>query len=362
MDSLAQNGSSHEQVKNILLDNRVVTFEFDLLDKNEHSIGTVTASGSIDCDTSAQIVRGARFTIKESKDINYIDERLRPKMKVRHGDKWFVFPLGVYLLSSPSIQGRIGAYTKDTEAYDKSAILAEDKFTERTLFQAGTGYVDNVISILNSAGITNVNITPNTSELSTELEFEIGTSKLEAINKLLKSINYNYLYFDNNGTARSSPYILPLLRNVDETYQTDEKSIILPGSEKSQDLFNCPNVFVRYLENPDAGGTLISKVVNDNPSDKLSTVSRGRNIVDIESVSDIADQATLDQYVLRVMAEKQVYETISFETALMPHHGYMDCLGINIDSLNFRAKCIETSWSMELKVGGKMRHTCRKVV
>ena len=361
MDNISQNGLSHEQVKNILLGNRVVAFEFDLLDKNEHSLGTVTASGTIDCDTSAQIARSAVFKIKESKDINYVDERLRPKMKVRYGDKWLTFPLGIYLLSSPSIQGKIGAYTKDAEAYDKSVILKEDKFTERTLFQPGTGYVDNIVLILNSAGITNVNITPNTSELTVPIEFEIGTSKLEAINKLLKSINYNYLYFDNNGTARSTPYILPMLRNVDENYQTDKKSIILLDSEKSQDLFNCPNVFVRYLENPDTG-TLISKVINDNPSDKLSTVSRGRSIVDIESVSDIADQATLDQYVLRVMAEKQVYETISFKTALMPHHGYMDCLGINIESLNFNAKCIETGWSMDLKVGGTMQHTCRKVV
>lgn len=361
MDNLAQNGLSHEQVKNILLGNRVVAFEYDLLDKNEHSLGTVTASGNIDFDSSAQITRAANFTIKESKDINYVDERLRPKMKVKYANKWLVFPLGIYLLSSPSIQGRIGAYTKSVESYDKSVILSEDKFTERTLLQAGTGYVDNVILILNSAGITNVNITPSASELTVPLEFEIGTSKLEAINMLLKSINYNYLYFDNYGTARSNPYTLPLLRNVDETYQTDKYSIILNDSEKSQDLFNCPNVFVRYLENPDTG-TLISKVVNDNPSDRLSTVSRGRNIVDIESVSDIADQATLDQYVLRVMAEKQVYETLTFSTALIPHHGYMDCLGININSLNFSAKCIETAWSMDLSLGGTMRHVCRKVV
>ena len=107
---------------------------------------------------------------------------------------------------------------------------------------------------------------------------------------------------------------------------------------------------------------MISSITNDNPNSKLSTVSRGRVITDIESVRDIADKSSLDAYVQRIMAEKKVYQKLIFETLNMPMHETNDCLYVDVNSLGAYGKFIETAWEMNLTIGGKMRHVCRKAV
>ena len=88
----------------------------------------------------------------------------------------------------------------------------------------------------------------------------------------------------------------------------------------------CTNKFVRYVENPETD-YLISTFTNDSASNKLSTVNRGRTITDIESISDIADQVTLDEYVKKIANEKsQVYGGMRLTTMLMPHHTFFGLL------------------------------------
>ncbi len=127
-------------------------------------------------------------------------------------------------------------------------------------------------------------------------------------------------------------------------------------------MYNVPNIFVRYTDDPD-GEELRSEYVNDSVGSKISTVNRGRNVVDIESVDDIADQETLDALVRRIAIEKsQTYDTITIPTGLMPHHEYRDCIFVNETTLGVGNKYIEYAWEMELSVGGTMTHTLKRVV
>ena len=142
---------------------------------------------------------------------------------------------------------------------------------------------------------------------------------------------------------------------------TDENSIVFGGAEEELDIYNAPNKIVRYLENADRD-VLISTVINDDPLSKLSTVSRGRTIVDIEPVSDIADLPTLNAYTQRVAAEKKIYQRIIFESAAMPNHESLDCLYIINRDLDINGKFIETAWSLDMRLGGRMKHTCRRAV
>lgn len=361
MRNLSQSGYSHDTVMKMLKGNRKIRFRNELTDKNGIYLGDVTASGTISCDSRADIGRAASLTINEIKDINYIDERIKCFMEASTPRGWLKYPLGVFLISSPNRQNNGYRTMRDVECYDQSVILQEDKFTSRYYIPEGTIYTDVVTTIINGSGIINTRITSSDKTLSTDIEFEIGTSKLDAVNKLLSAINYNRLWFDADGNACSEPYVLPAIRTVEETYETNEESIIRPGVTESLDIFNCPNVIVRYVENPDVG-ELKSTYINDNPESVLSTVNRGRNIVDIESVSDIADQATLNSYVQRVAVEKSVYGTLTFNTATMPHHDILNCLMINNKDIGINEKYIELAWELPIEVGGQMKHVCRKVV
>jgi hypothetical protein len=342
-----------------------VKFEYELLDSNDKKIGTLDdVECSISFSAYADIKRSASFLINEknSKDINFLSERIKPYFNLRMKNDWIRWGAGIFLLSSPSRTEQSGGIYRDIEAYDKSLILLEDKVTDRYRIAAGTVYTDEIRSLVVSAGITKISIEDSTLALSVDKEYEIGTSKLSIINDLLGSINYYSVFFDENGFCCCRKYKNPSDRVAEFEYTTNDRSITLYGSSETMDAFSVPNKFVRYVENPEAD-YLISTFINDSASNKLSTVSRGRVITDIEAVNDISDQATLDTYVKRIANERsQVYGGMELTTMLMPHHTFLDCLHIRNKNLGVSEKFIETFWSMDLRVDGVMKHTCRKVV
>lgn len=275
--------------------------------------------------------------------------------------QWIEFPLGIFLLSSPTRKDSNNNVYRDVEAYDGTLILRDDKFATRYTVKAGMNYRQAVIDILASAGITKHNIEHTDKALPVDMEFAPGTEKLEAINALLQAINYTPLYVDVYGYFTSMPYRSPSIRAAEYTYRDDELSIVYPGMEEELDLFNVPNKRVVVCSN--AEQSLMSSYTNSNPNSPTSTVNRGRTIVDYREVTDIADQQSLDAYVQRIAFEaSQVYGKLTFETALNPLHDYMDVLEIEYSPLGIKGKYVETGWTMPLKAGARMRHEVRKVV
>lgn len=363
MYSLAQGGYTHAQVKKMLTEHRKIAFDFALLNGTDKFIKTLrSASGSISFCAGSEIMGTGSFTVSEKEVSGYdlVDYRISPYFKIESPVGWLSYPLGIYIMTSP--RRRDGSSAElSIDCYDKSIILKEDKLADRLYIPAGSNYVREVQKVIASAGIKKVSIEGSSLTLKNDLEFEIGTDKLSVVNDLLYAINYNPIHFDRNGTAVSERYIEPSVRKAEEEYLTDRYSIIKSGAQQTRDLYNIPNVIIRYTNTPDADD-LRSEYINDSVDSILSTVRRGRRVVDIESVDDIADQNTLDAYTKRVAIEKsQINDTVTLPTALMPHHSYKDCLFVRHDNLGIGAKFIENSWSMDLEVGGTMQHQIKRV-
>jgi hypothetical protein len=301
--------------------------------------------------------------VPETTEINYLSDRIQPFMEVKMPDgNWIEFPLGVFILSTPTRHDEVNGVYREIEAYDGLVILDEDKFTARYNVPAGTKYTKAVEDILRSAGITKFNIAEKNDTLSADIEFKIGTSKLEAVNQLLASINYTPIWVDANGYFTAYQYVSPTERAEDYVYADDELSVIYNGMEEELDLYGTPNIWVVTQSNPEKT-PLVSTKINDNPESPTSTVNIGRNIVDFRQVDDISDQATLDAYVERIAFESsQVFGKLRFSTALMPFHEYADVFRVKYDALKIDYKFTETAWKMELKAGGKMEHEVRRVV
>lgn len=371
MLDLAVNGYTAEQVIDCLHGRTgsrgKVTFRYDLLSKEDVKLGELQAQpGRVAMNSLAEIKRTAVFQIteQEGKDIDWLNDRIRPVFCLTMPDGGIAeWPLGVFILSSPIRKDENKQVKRSIEAYDSSLILKEDKFTDRYTIAAGTKYTEAIIDILNAAGIWKINIIDHPGTLATDREFEIGTTKLYAINELLAAINYTSLWVDENGYFVAQPYVLPSSRDPEYEYRTDDLSIIHPGAEEELDLFAVPNKFVRYVSNPDRAVILRSEYTNDLSTSPISTINRGRTIVDIDSVEDIYDQATLDEYVKRIAYNaSQVYGKFEFTTALMPHHSYYNCLFVEYDPLGISHKYMESSWTMDLHANGVMRHSCRRVI
>lgn len=362
MYDLAQGGYTSDEVARLLRQSRTVTYGFDILDKEERTIGSAHSS---DCkifnNTEASIQRSASLTLVESGDIDFISDRIRPYMTLHTEKGKLVYPLGLFLMSSPVRTPSGGSIRRSVECYDKTQILEDDKFDSRYVVQKQTAYTAAVAGIIATAGITQTNIEHSLFETEQDIEFPIGTTKLSAINTLLEAINYYPVYADSFGRITVKPYKLPSERTADVTYDTGQTSIVASGAQEDMDMFNVPNKIVRYLENAERE-YLIASIQDDNPQSKLSTVSRGRTIVDVASVSDVPNQSALDTMVTKILAERQIYQTLNFETLNMPNHEYADCIYIDNREINVNGKFIETAWEMDLSVGGRMRHTCRKAV
>lgn len=366
MFSLTMESYSNDKVLDLLMKSRTIKFEYMLFDNGDQFLGTLSkCAGSISQDSGSDIAGTGNFTIKENElmDINTADERLVPVFcLLAPSGEWLKYELGRYVLSSPVRSSKGNAVYRDVEAYDQTIILTEDKADSRVLVKAGQPYTNAVLAILSQTGILRTRVEQSALQIPVDLEFEVGTPKLTIINYLLKAINFTPLYFDAKGYACSRPYIEPVQREIDRSYVSDTLSVMLSGAEQSMDIFGIPNKFIRYLSSPERG-ELISVYTNTDTTSVLSVPNRGRVITDIEKVDDIADQATLDAFTRRAAAERmQAYETIKFQSAVMPGHEYQDCIAVINSELGISDKYVETAWQMELAASGKMVHTMRKAV
>lgn len=406
MEALARNGYSEQEVKDMLhgkYGSRVVKFRYDLLDRNERKKGELerVRSGEVSMKAFNTIKRTAKFTLEEEyvdvrtyytwKDvggqkwndlgekqfrelwsideesqlkIDWLNDRIQPFVlfQMRDGG-WIEFPLGIFLLSSPTKKDEFGEIVREVEAYDGLIILDQDKFTERTFFPAGMLYEEAVKEIIKSAGITKINIQiPDKAVLPNDKEYSVGDTKLSAINDLLTAVNNTPLWVDASGYFRSSPYERPDRRASGYTYSDQELSIIVEGVEEELDLFDVANSWVVTVSNPE-GEPMTARRENTNPESPTSIPARGRRIVDFRQVDDIASRTALESYVERIASEaSQVYGKVRFSTPIMPMHEYYDVYELQYGPLGINDKFSETSWTIKLEAGAEMTHEVRKVV
>lgn len=344
---------------------RQIKFTYELLNRDNIPIGELEViNGSVSLNSLAQIKRTARFTVKENhlKDVDYLNDRIRPVITI-DGDK---HPMGIYLIPSPSRSKTESGIIREIEAYDTTQILLEDKILDRYYIKKGTNYVKAITQLIGSAYIHQSQITPAEYALKRDREFEAGASKLSIVNDLLKEINYTSIYADNNGNLKATKYILPNLKEIDYIYKDEgdnpQQLKVINSTIDELDLFNVPNIFVVVASNAE-NQALRAVEKNTNPTSPLSIQSRKRNIVDYRTVSDIADQATLNAYAKRIAYEaSNKYQKVQFSTIINPKHGYNNIVYIQDEKLGINDKFVETSWEIPLKLGATMTHNARRII
>ena len=346
---------------------RKVAFRYDLLDRDNQKITELKSviSGEVSFNSLAEIKRTAKFKIKEDEQIDWLNDRIQPFILFKMPDNnWVEFSMGIFIMSSPTRVYEDNVIVRNVDAYDLSLILKQDKFTDRYSIGKGVRYYDVIIKILTGSGINinDINIQQTNKVLDRDIEFEIGTEKKIAINQLLTEINYTSLFVDENGIFTSYQYISPSERESEITYKDDEFSVLYPDIQQELDLFDVANVFTVVASNPDTL-PLSYTYTNDNANSITSTVSRQRKIVDYREIENISDMNTLENYVKRIAFEaSQIYGHVTFNTAIMPVHGYSNVLNLKNTKMGINDKYSETSWRIPLEAGGKMQHTARKVV
>ena len=300
-------------------------------------------------------------------EANFLSDEIRPMMIIDGVEH----PLGVYSVAKAVPSEANGIKRLKIEAFDR-CWRVRDNYTEDIIhFPAGMNYLAAVESLLILAGIESVLATPTNAVLTEEREdWEIGTSYLTIVNQLLGEINYNQLWFTTAGVAVLEPASVQTAENIEHTMSDLPEELLggavkidrmLPSISRETDVYAAPNVFLCVCSNPDKDGAMVAKSENTNPQSQLSIRRRGRRIMKLERVDNIASQAELQAYADHMRNESMISgETIRVSTALQPGYGVADVVAIKYGDLN--AICIERAYTMELSVGGRMTHELERVV
>lgn len=300
----------------------------------------------------------ATMTMREDDRIDFLNDQVQINVVIDGVET----PITRLLLSSPRrIHNFVTAPDRPVQCYSLLLRLARDKTLERYIVPAGTNIVNEVKRIIKaSTGEERFDITSSEKSNRGVMEFPIGTPWLDIINQMLDVINYTSLYTDPVGLYKARPYVLPEFRTVEKIYDfTLEDKNIYRDLVEDIDGFDIPNYFIRTSVSVDEQ-TLVARYENNRPDSPTSTVNRDRN-VSYESIGEVADLQTLQDKCKRDAVEfTSKYNYLEFPSSIQTGHSYMTCIQVRI--LDIQGKYIETSWEMDCKAGGQMKHTMRKVV
>ena len=294
-----------------------------------------------------------------AEDVNWLADEICPELII----DGTAYSLGIFM---PATVDQIDTETGSRiqiEAYDRSWKVRDSRLTERQYFAAGTNYISAAASLLAAAGIGTIHATPTDLVMPEAREdWEIGTSRLDIINELLTEIGYRRLWFDADGMARLEPYEAISAVNIRHRISDqDVRSLLLPGMNRQTDVYNAPNVFVAVCSNPDKSGGMIATAENYSGQSPISITRRGRKIVQVTRLNNIASQAELQAYVDRQLTDSLLSgESLTVTTGLLPGFDSGEVTSLQYGDLF--AICREKAYTMDLRVGGNMVHTLEREV
>ena len=296
--------------------------------------------------------------------VDWINDEIAPILVIDGEER----QIGVFASSKAPETDDDGVKSIRVQAYDRCWRVQTTKAETPVYFAAGTNYLTAIEQLLVTAGINDVLKTDKDATFATDREdLTVGMSYLEYINKLLDEINYKPLWFNFQGTAVLEPVSVPTAANIRHNLTdriepmsgTDAELITrLIGRKivKDTDMYNAPNVWICVCQNPDLPAPLRAVAENNNADSPLSTVNRGRRIVEKVNVDNISSQTELQAYADRLRDQSLIStDTLELETALIPGFGVDDVVGVSLEGDSFLA--VDREWTMELTVGGAMTHT-----
>jgi len=342
---------------------RTIDFRYHVLkDGADYCLLRPTEDGwpTLRMDNNADIrmsLRGKFFP--PEKPVNWLADQIRPEMIIDGA----VYRLGVYLPATVNQRETETEQMIELETYDRSWLARDSRIESRQYFAAGTNYIEAVSSLLAASGIGTISAVSSTLTLPEAREsWEIGTSRLDIINDLLQEIGYRKVWMDAEGTARLEPYETISAENIRHSISDrDVRSLLLPGMGRQTDVYSAPNVFVAICSNPDKDEGMIATAENHSGQSPLSIQRRGRRIVEVTRIDNIASQEELQAFVDRQLSDSLISgETIQVTTGLLPGFDSGEVTSLQYGELF--AICREKAWSMSLKPGGDMKHTLEREV
>src|SRR5690606_2446751 len=295
-------------------------------------------------------------------DVDWFRDRIRIWWEVQDGPTW---PLGTFIISSPSDQYQDGWVSKPVELLDKLAVLQQDAVPRSYSLEAGTVVTAAIANLILEAGETAMAITDSEATLPNGAVWPPGTPRLSIINDLLDSINYFSLWTDGMSRYRAAPYVRPDARPPSYQFRQGDLAIHSPEWQREQDLYSVPNRVVLVTQGSAEEEALVSVYPeSEEESDALlgplGYTGRGRWITMTEEGVEAVSQEALDS-----LARQRLLDQVSPVANLQVQHQAVP-LNLN-DTVRFASSGYESlavvqSMTYTLEAGAMVTASWREVV
>lgn len=325
------------------------TFEFYKVDpatwKDDERIDTIV-SCDITRDLTKDTLGSANIDVTESIDECYI----RVYLVVVQNGVTERFPLGTFMVQTPSVKFDGKASTISMDAYTPLIELKEKKPPIGYSLLKGQSIMDLASDLCSAYSRAPVVSTKSSDKLEKDFVSNTNDDWLIFIKDLIATAKYSFgidevgrIIFEKNQDMRS-------LQSV-WTYDDGNSSILYPSVTHDRDLYAIPNVVeVVYSTN---AGCMSARVVNKDSNSPISTVNRGREIIHRETnpnFSGVPTQKQINDY-----ANQLLRNLSSLEHTITYKHGYCpvkvgDCVLLNYSRAgleNVKAKVISQSITCE---------------
>ena len=321
------------------------TFEYYVVDPGtwkDTSRLTNVKSCSIKRNSDSETLGSATLDVTESLGECYI----RVYLVTSQNGVTEKHPLGTYLVQTPSssYNGKIrdvsmDAYTPLLELKEKSPPIGYS-------ILKGENIMDIAYKLVRENVRAPVVKTSSSKTLSHDFVSDVNDTWMTFLADLIANANYEFA-LDELGRILFSPKQDTASLQPIWTYNDDNSSILLPEISVDHDLYGIPNVVEVIYSNGQK--CYSARAVNDDSNSPISTISRGREIV--QRITDPNLNGVPSQRQLQEYADKTLKELSSLEYKVSYTHGYCPvrvgyCIRLNYTRAglsNIKAKVISQS-------------------
>ena len=286
-----------------LYSHRTESFRIELLDYQDKTIGELDGvdGGNLRWNANAPLPGGGDIQLADiNPDINYSADRIRPWRRV--GDQ--EWPLGVFVMAAPETLHSPTGRFRPISLIDKITVVADDRLTQTLQIPAGANVVDAAVQQIQATGESRILATPSDTELTNDMTWPPGTSRLRVINDLMDVVNYWALSTDRRGQFVVQPYVAPADRPVAWTFEEGEDTgLHLPEWQYELPFWDATNHVTLSSQEDDDGNVYVAYAIDDNPDSPTSTVNMKRTLnpiveENVEAESQLALQLQANRKLL----------------------------------------------------------------
>lgn len=373
MINLAQQGYTHAQVIELLTRREGIDraeYPVEIL-RDGVVVGTITQkdplagihSGysecTLECSSESEVKYTGAITLTADPRIHWNTDLLRPVMLWPVPGATLRFPFVPLVPVTPVSVMENGMELFEVELYDESVYLQGNSLANTVFYAAGTPYLAIVKQLFTESGFDKLNILHTDKALQTDRTFDAGQERLALGNLLLEEINYRSAEIGMDGILTSYPYEPPSAANASIRYAAGRHGLVEPKKRVERDSYKKHNRFIGFVSNPDLPEPLRFEYTNTSPTSPTSTVNQRGRIITAppRQYDNVADAETLGGLVLKWASEVAMsWQTISLNTAIMPHHGASEAVAVNTGGINGIFQ--EVAWSINF-AARTMSHTLR---